>query len=74
MKTLYKYTNKDMCGWEFVLVTDKGEDGRYVSGNTASTAINYRGDITIEVKNKKQLKDLCERLDWLGKFTNEGRK
>lgn len=74
MKTLYKYTNSAMCGWDFVLVNDRGTDGTVTIGNTASTAVNYQNnDLTVEVKTKKQLKAIVERLDWLGKYSIVGR-
>lgn len=75
MKTLFKYTNANMSGWEFLLLEDKGEDGIYTLGNTASTSINYnQADIVVIVKSKKQLKEIADRLDWLGCFTNKGVK
>lgn len=75
MKTLYKWTNTGMSGWEFVLVDDKGNDGTIITGNTASTAINYtQADLTVVVANKKELKNILERLNWLGKYSNLGNK
>lgn len=74
MRTLYKYTNSNMGGWEFVIVQDNGEDGYLITGNTASTAISTSHDLCVVVETKKQLKEIVARLDWLGKYTNQGRK
>lgn len=75
MTTLFKYTDKNMSGWEFLLLTDNGRDGFFVTGNTASTAVNYnKNDMAVIVKSKKQLKEIAELLDWLGCYTNKGDK
>ena len=75
MRTLYTYTNNTMCGHEFVIVTDNGNDGWYVTGNTAATAENTsKHDLEVAVKSRKQLKEIAERLDWLGKYSNLGRR
>jgi CRISPR/Cas system endoribonuclease Cas6 (RAMP superfamily) len=75
MKTLYRYTNNTMAGWEFVMVNDKGEDGSYLTGNTASTVVNTgTADLKVTVKTKRELKDIVQRLEWIGKYTNLGEK
>lgn len=75
MRTIYKYTNSNMSGWEFVIVSDDGTDGHYVSGNSASTVENMsRYDLCVVVKTKSQLKEIMERLDWLRKYQYLGRR
>jgi len=75
MKTLFKYTNSNMGGWEFVILNDNGTDGHFTTGNSASTSQNMSGyDLCVIVKTKRELKDITQRLDWLGKYSNMGRK
>lgn len=75
MVTLFKYTNSTMSGWEFLRLNDSGTDGHFVTGNSASTSINMSSyDLCVVVKTKKELKEIAERLDWMGKYSNLGRK
>lgn len=63
-----------MCGWEFLLLTDNGDDGYFVTGNSAATAVSLsQYDLSVVVKTKKQLKEIATRLDWLGKYADKGR-
>ena len=74
MRTIYRYTNNMMAGWEFVILQDNGTDGYYVTGNSASTAENMsQYDLKVTVRTKKELKEMVERLEWMGKYTNHGR-
>lgn len=64
-----------MGGWEFVLLQDNGTDGYFITGNSASTSVNMSSyDMAVVVKTKRELADIIQRLDWLGKYTNQGRK
>lgn len=64
-----------MGGWEFVLLQDNGTDGTITTGNSASTSVNMSSyDLAVIVKTKKELKEIVQRLDWLGKYSNLGRK
>ena len=75
MVTLFKYTSSNMGGWEFVRLNDSGTDGHFTTGNSASTSQNMSSyDLCVIVKTKRELKDIATRLDWLGKYSNMGRK
>lgn len=71
MIIFFRYTNKNMGGWEFIrLDTDKKE---YCNGNTASTSVSYSADVRSTVRTKAELEDIKTRLGWLEDYKNLGR-
>ena len=77
MITLFRYTNKNMSGWEFLKMyqyeLDGGLGGTFYTGNSASTTENMsQYDLSVQVKTKKELRDIAERLLAMG-YTEGGR-
>lgn len=71
MKIRFYKRNKMYGGAEYItLNTDKGEIMR---GNTASTAWNYNGDLSVEVGTLKELREIERTLGVLG-IKDLGRK
>lgn len=71
MTIVFKYTNNNMGGWEFVrLDTDTRE---FTTGNTASTSVSTSADLRVSVKTKSELKEIEERLELFNEFKNMGR-
>ncbi len=66
MKTFIYTTAGQSSGREFVLLDDENKEAQ--RGNTASTSIDFRADVAIEVKSVRQLnqiyKDILDSGYW----------